>query len=49
MEGPDLRREVERLHAVIDGLTLHAAIQPDRTTPSRVRQLLRLHSDSLLA
>jgi AcrR family transcriptional regulator len=48
-EGLDLRREVERLHAVIDGLALHAAIQPDRTTPTRVRQLLRLHIESLLA
>ena len=48
-EGLDLRREVERLHAVIDGLALHATIQPDRTTPTRVRQLLRLHIESLLA
>lgn len=48
-EGLDLRREVERLHAVIDGLALHAAIQPDRTTSTRVRQLLRLHVESLLA
>jgi len=47
-EGLDLRREVERLHAVIDGLSLHATIQPDRTTPTRVRQLLRLHIESLL-
>ena len=48
-EGLDLRREVERLHAVIDGLSLHATIQPDRTTPARVRQLLRHHIESLLA
>jgi AcrR family transcriptional regulator len=45
----ELRREVERLHAVIDGLALHAAIQPDRTTPARVRQLLRHHIETLLA
>lgn len=48
-EGTDLRREIERLHALIDGLALHAAIQPDRTTPARVRQLLRHHLDGLLA
>ena len=45
----ELRREIERLHALIDGLALHAAIQPDRTTPARVRQLLRHHLETLLA
>jgi len=48
-EGLDLRREGERLHALIDGLALHAAIQPERTTPARLRQLLRLHIETLLA
>ncbi|MFI7066430.1 TetR/AcrR family transcriptional regulator [Kribbella sp. NPDC050124] len=48
-EGTDLRREVERLHALIDGLALHASIQPDRTTPTRVRQILRHHLDGMLA
>ncbi|NIK56079.1 TetR/AcrR family transcriptional regulator [Kribbella shirazensis] len=48
-EGLDLRREVDRLHALIDGLALHAAIQPERTTPARVRQVLRHHLDSLMA
>jgi len=48
-EGLDLRREVERLHALLDGLALHAAIQPDHTTPARVRQLLRHHIESLLS
>jgi hypothetical protein len=45
----ELRREIERLHALIDGLALHAAIQPDRTAPARVRQLLRDHLGTLLA
>jgi hypothetical protein len=45
----DLRREIECLHALIDGLALHAAIQPGRTTPTRVRQLLRHHIETLLA
>ena len=48
-EGLDLRREAERLHALIDGLALHATIQPDRTTPARVRQLVRHHIETLLA
>jgi AcrR family transcriptional regulator len=48
-DGLDLRREVERLHAVIDGLALHAAIQPSHTTPARVRQLVRHHIETLLA
>ncbi|MFG1816098.1 TetR/AcrR family transcriptional regulator [Kribbella sp. NPDC049174] len=48
-DGTDLRREVERLHALIDGLALHASFQPGRTTPARVRQILRHHLDGLLA
>jgi AcrR family transcriptional regulator len=48
-DGLDLRREVELLHALLDGLSLHAAIQPDRTTPTRLRQLMRRHLESLLA
>ncbi len=47
-EGLDLRLETERLHALLDGLALHAVIQPARSTPSRVRRLLRLHIESLL-
>jgi AcrR family transcriptional regulator len=48
-DGLDLALEVERLHALIDGLALHGAIQPDHTTPARIRQLLRHHIESLLA
>lgn len=48
-DGLDLRREVDRLHALIDGLALHAAIQPERTTPARLRQVLRHHLDTLMA
>ena len=47
-EGLDLRREVEVLHALLDGLALHAAIQPDRTTPTRLRQLMRRQLESLM-
>lgn len=48
-DGLELRQEAERLHAVIDGLALHAAIQPEHTTPARVRQLVRHHIETLLA
>ncbi|MGW7679259.1 TetR/AcrR family transcriptional regulator [Kribbella sp. NPDC054772] len=48
-DGLDLRRETESLHALIDGLALHAAIQPDRSTAPRIRQLLRHHLDTLTA
>jgi len=48
-DGLELRKEAERLHAVIDGLALHAAIQPDHATPARVRQLVRHHIETLLA
>ncbi|MFF0339766.1 TetR/AcrR family transcriptional regulator [Kribbella sp. NPDC004875] len=48
-DGLDLRRETEHLHALIDGLALHAAIQPDRSTAPRIRQLLRHHLETLTA
>ncbi|MFI5690869.1 TetR/AcrR family transcriptional regulator [Kribbella sp. NPDC051586] len=48
-DGLDLRREVEILHALLDGLALHAAIQPERTTPARLRQLMRHQIESLMA
>jgi AcrR family transcriptional regulator len=48
-DGLDLRREVEVLHALLDGLALHASIQPERTTPARLRQLMRHQLESLMA
>lgn len=48
-KGLDLPREVERLHALLDGLALHGAIQPDHTSPARIRQVLRHHIETLLA
>jgi AcrR family transcriptional regulator len=48
-EGLDLALEVERLHALIDGLSLHGAIQPGHSTPTRIQQLIRHHIESLLA
>jgi AcrR family transcriptional regulator len=39
----DLGLEAERLHALVDGVSLHAAIQSDLVTPARVRDILRHH------
>jgi AcrR family transcriptional regulator len=39
--------EAERLHAFIDGLAMHATLEPDLTTPARQVELLSLHLDSL--
>lgn len=45
--GLDLDLETERLHAMIDGLSLHTAMQPSRTTPARVREILTDHLNTL--
>lgn len=47
-EGLDVRREAERLHALLDGLALHATIQPEHTTAARLRQLMRTHLETLI-
>lgn len=39
--SPRPARDGERLHAFVDGLALHAVVAPDRTTPRRMRALLR--------
>ncbi|MFC0627021.1 TetR/AcrR family transcriptional regulator [Kribbella deserti] len=43
----DLSLETDRLHALIDGLALHAATQHQRATPARVRAILQRHLDDL--
>jgi AcrR family transcriptional regulator len=43
----DLRDEAERLHALIDGLAMHATLEPEITSPSRQVELLSLHLDTL--
>lgn len=40
-------RETERLHALIDGLALHAILDPHTTTPDRQVELLTDHLDEL--
>jgi AcrR family transcriptional regulator len=43
----DLECEAERLHALIDGLAMHATLEPELTTPARQVELLSAHLDSL--
>jgi DNA-binding transcriptional regulator YbjK len=38
--APDPERDGERLHALIDGLALHAVLAPDVTTPQRQMEVL---------
>jgi AcrR family transcriptional regulator len=45
--GLDLRLEAERLHGLLDGLALHAAMQPDKMSPRLIRSVLGRHLDSL--
>ncbi|MUN37218.1 TetR/AcrR family transcriptional regulator [Actinomadura litoris] len=40
-------RETDRLHALVDGLAVHAATRPDVYTPHRMRSALALHLDEL--
>jgi AcrR family transcriptional regulator len=43
----DLELEAERLHGLLDGLALHAAMRPDRMSPELIRSVLARHLDSL--
>jgi AcrR family transcriptional regulator len=45
--GSPSEREAERLHALIDGLALHAVLDPATTTPARQTELLAAHLDQL--
>lgn len=39
--------ETERLHALIDGLAVHAAMRPDLNSPERLRAIVARHLDEL--
>jgi AcrR family transcriptional regulator len=41
--------QVERLHALTDGLALHTAVRPDLMPPDHIAAVLRLHLDALVA
>jgi AcrR family transcriptional regulator len=43
----DLEVEAERLHALIDGLSLHAVARPEQVTRATVQRVLRRHLDAL--
>jgi AcrR family transcriptional regulator len=45
----DAAREGERLHALVDGLALHAVLDPATTTPARQLELLGAQLDALAA
>ncbi len=43
----DVPYEAERLHALIDGLAMHATVDPETTTPERQVEILSRHLDAL--
>ena len=43
----DAAREAERLHALVDGLAMHATLDPETTTPNRQVEILNRHLESL--
>jgi AcrR family transcriptional regulator len=45
--GRERALEAERLHALLDGLALHAAMEPKRMPPRRIIAVLRRHLDEL--
>jgi AcrR family transcriptional regulator len=45
----DVPLEAARLHALLDGLALHAVMRPEKVPPSRITAVLARHLDSLQA
>ncbi|MGH3022430.1 MAG: TetR/AcrR family transcriptional regulator [Gaiellaceae bacterium] len=43
----DVSQETERLHALVDGLAMHATLDPELTTPARQVEILARHLDTL--
>ncbi|GAA2163822.1 TetR/AcrR family transcriptional regulator [Actinomadura napierensis] len=41
--GLDIEVEAARVHALVDGLTLHAVLEPESTGPEDMRTVLRRH------
>jgi hypothetical protein len=39
--------DAERIHALVDGLAMHAVLDPATTTPARQRELLAAELDAL--
>src|SRR5918998_260936 len=45
----DIPLEATRLHALLDGLAVHAVMRPERVTPERVKAVIARHLDTLQA
>jgi AcrR family transcriptional regulator len=45
--SPKLALQVERLHALLDGLAVHTALRPDLMPPEQIVAIVRLHLDAL--
>jgi AcrR family transcriptional regulator len=45
--GPATALQVERLHALTDGLAVHTALRPDLMPPEHIVAVMRLHLDAL--
>jgi AcrR family transcriptional regulator len=43
----DVPLEATRLHALLDGLAVHAVMRPEKVPPSRVRSVIAHHLDTL--
>jgi DNA-binding transcriptional regulator YbjK len=43
----DRRLEIERIHALLDGLTIHLMLEPDRLDPDFVRSIILTHLGDL--
>jgi AcrR family transcriptional regulator len=48
-EGLDVALEASRLHALLDGLALHAVMRPEQVSPSRITAVIARHLDTLEA
>jgi AcrR family transcriptional regulator len=46
-EGLDVPLEATRLHALLDGLALHAVMRPEKVPPSRITAVIARHLDTL--
>ncbi|RJS61225.1 TetR/AcrR family transcriptional regulator [Bacillus sp. PK3_68] len=46
-EGLDVSIETEKLYALVDGLALHAMLDPNRTSRERLINVLKSHIDSI--
>lgn len=45
----DVSVETERMHALVDGLTIHLLVHPTRVSPRRVKSVLVVHLNDLRA